>query len=160
MTNIVIMEFSNPNANKLLEYFWIKFGDKKDIEILVEDKGAFYKLFIMDQKDIKCPFSLWVSFGNGDNIFFNIGKREQDAVVFHYSDIRFDDALEEIIDFINIFSSSSIQETKTFCKKRLKTVRYQIKGREGYPSFSSRIENSFFCFAKRKEIKTYQPWLQ
>lgn len=154
------IEFNNPNANKLMDFFLSKIRREKDkdSQISVNDEGGFYKLFFWHKTNTKCPFSLWISTGNGDNIFFNIGNVEQEATVFHYFDITIDLAVEEIIDFFDSFWCSFVHETKIYCRNKLKRINYDIRGNRVFPKFSYLQESYLTCFNKRKEVKLYQPW--
>lgn len=154
----VEIEVNNPNASELLKHICSRFDSQSnDIETFIDDSGGFYKIFFKHRFDEKCPFSLWISIGTGDNLFLNIGDIGDGATVFHHIDITESTAV--VVDFFEDFISSSILEERLLCKGKLKKIEYEIKGAKPFPRYSYLHESYLLCFAKSIESKIYKRWV-
>ena len=153
------ISFDNPRANVLLRKLFSILQDGNSARFLrsAENEDGFYKFCFTDPFKTKCPFSLWISSGNGATAFFNLGDCGREAVVFHNCDITQEIVCDELEDFFNIFMTSFIQETRMYCRGRLKRIDYEIKG-NWYGKYVYLAESYLFCFNKRKEMKIYERW--
>ncbi|MBC6491544.1 hypothetical protein ACFSQD_12720 [Flavihumibacter stibioxidans] len=126
---------------------------------VVDDDTEFYKIFYQDKEGGKCPFSLWIEKGGGEHIFLNIGVPEKEATVYHYADITSEIVVQDVIEFILLFSRSAVVETNIFCNGKLKRINYAVSGEGKMVEFSFLNASYFICLKKKVVEVKYSRWL-
>lgn len=147
-------------VNRILDFLvkLFSFNDAK-ISVLHNDEN-FYKIICFDQLNKKCPFSLWINKVSGDKLFFNIGKEDKEATIFHFIDIDNDDTVSEVLSALHYFVESEVIESETYCRSNLKRVDYDLENGDKHLKYSYLHESYFFCFRREIKKKHYEKWLR
>ncbi len=157
MSNIKRKFAEQKNASKILNTLSVFLSNEDNLELKEQDNG-FYTYTFKHKYGTKCPFSLMLD-ANGERLFLSIGEPNRDATVFHYDDITTDSAVKVILDFIDDFLHSKVEEVSLFCRGRLKKISYKILSTQYFPKYSYLHASYFICVNRMKETRIYQEWI-